>query len=45
MDAITPASIALLIAGDLNSTPFDPLFPDPENGLRITPACSCGSWF
>jgi hypothetical protein len=37
MDAVTPAAIALVVAGDLNSTPFDPLFPDPENGPFVRP--------
>jgi hypothetical protein len=37
MDAVTPAAIALVVVGDLNSTPFDPLFPDPENGPFVRP--------
>lgn len=37
MDAITPAAVVLLVAGDLNSTPFDPLFPDPTNGPFVRP--------
>jgi hypothetical protein len=33
----TSAGVTLIVAGDINSTPVDPRFPDPESGPLVRP--------
>jgi hypothetical protein len=33
----TSAGVSLIVTGDINSTPVDPRFPDPQNGPLVRP--------
>jgi len=37
LEAVTPPGLPLIVVGDINSSPVDPLFPDPVAGPFVPP--------